>query len=102
MNMQSLLKQAQKMQKELAKAEELLNEQTYDSTMGGGVVKVTVKGSMEIETICIDEALLEKDGKEDLEEMLKSAINDALSKAVKDKEQKMNALTGGMKMPGGF
>ena len=46
MNMQSLLKQAQKMQKELAKAEELLNEQTYDSTMGGGVVKVTVKGSM--------------------------------------------------------
>ena len=62
MNMQSLLKQAQKMQKELAKAEELLNEQTYDSTMGGGVVKVTVKGSMEIETICIDEALLEKDG----------------------------------------
>ena len=48
MNMQSLLKQAQKMQKELAKAEELLNEQTYDSTMGGGVVKVTVKGSMEI------------------------------------------------------
>ena len=87
---------------ELAKAEELLNEQTYDSTMGGGVVKVTVKGSMEIETICIDEALLEKDGKEDLEEMLKSAINDALSKAVKDKEQKMNALTGGVKMPGGF
>ena len=81
MNMQSLLKQAQKMQKELAKAEELLNEQTYDSTMGGGVVKVTVKGSMEIETICIDEAL---------------------SKAVKDKEQKMNALTGGVKMPGGF
>ena len=102
MNMQSLLKQAQKMQKELAKAEELLNEQTYDSTMGGGVVKVTVKGSMEIETICIDEAFLEKDGKEDLEEMLKSAINDALSKAVKDKEQKMNALTGGVKMPGGF
>lgn len=102
MNMQSLLKQAQKMQKELAKAEELLNEQTYDSTMGGGVVKVTVKGSMEIETICIDETLLEKDGKEDLEEMLKSAINDALSKAVKDKEQKMNALTGGVKMPGGF
>ena len=37
-----------------------------------------------------------------LEEMLKSAINDALSKAVKDKEQKMNALTGGVKMPGGF
>lgn len=102
MNMQSLLKQAQKMQKELAKAEETLNELTYESTMGGGIVKVTVKGSMEIESIYIDEALLEKDGKEDLEEMLKSAINDALGKAVKDKEQKMNALTGGVKMPGGF
>lgn len=102
MNMQGLLKQAQKMQKDLAKVESELNEKLYESTMGGGVIKVEVKGSMEIEKISIDETLLEKDGKEDLEEMLKSAINDAFRKAVEDKEQSMNAITGGVKMPGGF
>ncbi len=102
MNMQGLLKQAQKMQKELTKVEDELKETVYESTMGGGVVKVSVKGTMEIESISIDESIIEKDNKEDLEEMIKSAVNDALLKATKDKEQKMNALTGGIKMPGGF
>lgn len=102
MNMQALLKQAQKMQKELAKVENELNQKEYESTMGGGVIKVTVKGSMEVESILINEELLEKENKEDLEEMLKSAVNDALAKAVKDKETTMNKITGGVKMPGGF
>ena len=102
MNMQGLLKQAQKMQKELGKLEGTLNETVYESTMGGGVVKVSVKGSMEVESIEINEELLTKDSKEDLEEMLKSALNDALAQATTDKEKKMNALTGGIKMPGGF
>lgn len=102
MNMQGLLKQAQKMQKELAKVEDELKETVYDSTMGGGAIKVSVKGTMEIDRIIIEESIIEKENKEDLEEMIKSAVNDALSKANKDKEQKMNALTGGIKMPGGF
>lgn len=102
MNMQALLKQAQKMQKELSKVENELNQKEYESTMGGGVIKVTVKGIMEVESISINEELLEKENKEDLEEMLKSAVNDALAKAVKDKETTMNKITGGVKMPGGF
>ncbi|MEJ8737453.1 YbaB/EbfC family nucleoid-associated protein [Erysipelotrichaceae bacterium HCN-30851] len=102
MNMQALLKQAQKMQKELSKVENELNQKEYESTMGGGVIKVTVKGNMEVESISINEELLEKENKEDLEEMLKSAVNDALEKAVKDKETTMNKITGGVKMPGGF
>ena len=102
MNMQALLKQAQKMQKELSKVENELNQKEYESTMGGGVIKVTVKGNMEVESISINEELLEKENKEDLEEMLKSAVNEALAKAVKDKETTMNKITGGVKMPGGF
>jgi len=43
-----------------------------------------------------------KDNKEDLEDMLKSALNDAFAKAVEDKEKNMNQITGGVKMPGGF
>lgn len=101
MNMQALLKQAQKMQKDLAKVEEELSEKEYEATMGGGVVKVSVKGMM-VETIEIDEALLEKDGKEDLQDMLKAALNDAFTQAIEDKEKTMNAITGGVKMPGGF
>lgn len=101
MNMQALLKQAQKMQKDLAKVESELNEKEYEATMGGGVVKVVVKG-MQVESIQIDETLLDKDGKEDLEEMLKAALNDAFNQAVEDKEKTMNAITGGVKMPGGF
>lgn len=102
MNMQGLLKQAQKMQKELTKLEDELNEKVYDTTMGGGVIKVEVKGNMSVESISIDESLLEEDNKEDLEEMLKSALNDAFAKAVEDKEKNMNQITGGVKMPGGF
>lgn len=102
MNMQGLLKQAQKMQKELAVLEEELNEKVYESTMGGGVIKVEVKGKMCVESISIDESLLEMDNKEDLEEMLKSSLNDAFAKAVDDKEKSMNKITGGVKMPGGF
>ena len=102
MNMQGLLKQAQKMQKELTKLEEELNEKVYESTMGGGVIKAEVKGNMSVESITIDESLLEKDNKEDLEEMLKDALNDAFAKAVEDKEKNMNQITGGVKMPGGF
>ena len=101
MNMQALLKQAQKMQKDLAKVESELSEKVYEATMGGGVVKVAVKG-MQVETIQIDETLLDKDGKEDLEEILKVALNNAFNQAVEDKEKTMNAITGGVKMPGGF
>ena len=102
MNMQGLLKQAQKMQKELAKVESELNSTIYEETMGGGVIKVEVKGSMEVESISIDTSLLNEEGKEDLEEMIKSAIYEALVIAKKDKDKKMNAITGGVKMPGGF
>ena len=102
MNMQGLLKQAQKMQKDLAKLEDQLNETIYEESMGGGAVVVEVKGSMEVESIKVDESLLSADEKEDLEDMLKVALNNAMNKAKEEKEKKMNAITGGIKMPGGF
>lgn len=102
MNMQGLLKQAQKMQKDLALLEDEVNENIYEETMGGGALKIVVKGNMQIESISIDESLLNVDGKEDLEDMLKIAINKAIEKAISDKDEKMNSITGGMKMPGGF
>lgn len=102
MNMQALLKQAQKMQKDMAIKEQELSEKNYDATIGGGVIKVSVKGDVTIQSIDIDEALLEKDNKEDIQEMLIAVLNDALSQASEDKEETLNAITGGVKMPGGF
>jgi len=102
MNMQVLLKQAQKMQKEVTRAEEELKEKVYTSSAGGGIVKATIKGTMEVVSIEIQEELLQPEGKDDLQEMLKHTINDALQQASKDKETVMKQLTGGVKMPGVF
>ena len=70
--------------------------------MGGGVIRVVAKGNMEIQSITIDESLLTPEGKEDLEEMMTSAINEVISQVSSEKSAVMNSLTGGVKMPGGF
>ncbi len=102
MNMQALLKQAQKMQKELGKAEAELKERTYESSMAGGMVKVSVKGSLEVESIEIQADLLSAEEKDTLQELLVSAVNDAIKQASEEKEAVMKKMTGGVKMPGGF
>lgn len=102
MNMQALLKQAQKMQKDMAAMENQLSERIYDATIGGGVIKISVRGNLTVDSIDIDQTLLEKENKEDIQEMLVSVLNEALIKAAADKEESMNAITGGIKMPGGF
>lgn len=101
MNMQALLKQAQKMQKEIASKEEILKEKEYTASIGG-VIKAVVKGDLSISNIDIDKSLLEQDNKEDIQEMLISVLNDALHQANEDKENTMNEITGGVKMPGGL
>lgn len=102
MNMQGLLKQAQKMQKDLAKLEKELKEVNYDATAGGGVVKAVVKGDMTLSCIEIDDTLMNKENKEDVQTMVMAAVNEAMKKAVADKEKKTNSVTGGVIMPGGF
>lgn len=102
MNMQALLKQAQKMQKDLGKAEAELNEKIYESGAGGGVIRVAIKGSMEVLSVEIADELMQADAKDDLQEMLKHAFNDAVRQAAADKEAMMKKMTGGVKMPGGF
>ena len=89
MNMQALLKQAQKMQKELNKAESELKEHTYESTL-------------EVTQIEIQEDLLKVEEKETLQELLVSAVNDAMKQATDEKDKVMKKMTGGVKLPGGF
>lgn len=95
MNMQALLKQAQKMQKDINKVEKELNEKTYEASVGGGAIKVVLKGTMEI----VDLQISDEVEITDVADMLKAAINTANKAAHEDRENTMNAITGGIKMP---
>ena len=102
MDMNKLLSEAMKLQENLTSSQERLEKEVFEASMGGGAVKVSVKGSMEIEKIQIADELMEKENKEDLEELLLSCINQALSKVKEEKEKNMKSMTGGMSIPGVF
>lgn len=103
MNMQALLKQAQKMQKDIAETENELKGRTYESEISGGAVKAIASGEMVITEIMInDDDLLSVDNKDMLQDMVMMAVNEALKKASEDKEKVMNKLTAGVKLPGGL
>lgn len=102
MNMNALMKQAKKMQEELMKQESELQTKTYEGNVSNGAVKVTVTGRCQLESVHIEESLMEKDNKEMLEDMIMMAVNDALGKMNQDHEETMGKLTGGVKIPGVF
>jgi len=99
-NMQGLLQQAQKMQKELAKTQEKLEEFEADGSAGGGAVKVKINGKYVVTSLQIDSQLISADNKDILEESLQLAINEALAKVRTNFENQMSKVTGGMSIPG--
>ena len=100
MNMQQMMKQARKMQEQLAKAEESLAATEVSSSVGGGMVKVTATGSMKLTSIKIDPEAIDPDDVEMLEDMVLTAVNEALNSAQELASQQMGALTGGLNIPG--
>ena len=102
MNIQHLLKQAHQMQNQIGKVEKEIEATEYTATAGGDAVKVTLTGKMEVTGIEISAELLSADSKEMLEDTVMIAVNAALAAAVKDKEERMNKITQGVKMPGAF
>lgn len=102
MNIQMLMKQAQKMQQDIAKKEAELKGRHYEGTAGEGQVVVDVKGDLKITKIEINDELLKENDKELLEDLIAVAVNEAIAKAVDEKNTVMNELTGGVKVPGMF
>ena len=100
MNMQQMMRQAQKMQKELQKAQAEAAELTFEATAGGGMVTATAKGDMTITAISIDPAAVDPDDVEMLEDMVTAAVNEALRGVNELSSQRLNAVTGGMNIPG--
>ena len=95
-NMQSKLRQAQKM--EAKKAE--LEEKEYVVSSGGGMVEVTANGKHEIKAIGINPEVVDPEDVEMLEDMLLAAINEAMRKIDEDSEKELSAVTGGLNIPG--
>ncbi|HET8524859.1 MAG TPA: YbaB/EbfC family nucleoid-associated protein [Thermomicrobiales bacterium] len=98
--MQPSMKMIQQMQNRLAKIQEELAETVVEGTAGGGVVTAQVTGAREFKGIKIDPGAVDPDDVEMLEDLITAAITDAMAKAQSLSEDKLGALTGGIKIPG--
>lgn len=101
-NMQQMLKQAQKMQEDMANLQTDLEQREFTATSGGGMVEVTVDGKHLIKNIKINPDAVDPEDAEMLEDLITVAVNEAISNAIKTSEEEMSAITGGMNLPGMF
>ena len=99
-NMNNLMKQAQKMQAELARAQEEIKDMTFEATAGGGMVKVVANGDMTVDSIVIDPEAVDPEDVEMLQDMVAAAVNEALRGVSEISSQRLNAATGGLNIPG--
>ncbi len=94
----NMMRQAQKLQAELQKVQEELENSTVEGSSGGGVIKVIMTGKQTIESITIDPETV--DDIELLQDLVVAAVNDAFNKTQEMAASKMGAITGGMNIPG--
>ena len=101
-NLQQLMKQAQKMQQQVADAQAELAEAELTGTAGGGLVTVTIKGTGEVSAIKIDPKAVDPDDVETLQDLVVAAVRDAARAAGELAQERMGPLTGGLGggMPG--
>ena len=99
-NMNNLLKQAQKMLKDMDKNQKELETKVYEASAGGGAVSVKLTGKKRLESVTIDKDVVDPDDVEMLQDLVLSAVNAAMQMADEDAEKVMGKLTGGM--PGLF
>lgn len=101
-NMNQMIKQAQKMQEDMATLQSDLEAREYSATSGGGVVSVTVDGKHLIKSIKINPDAIDPEDTEMLEDLVTVAVNEAIGNAIKTAEEEMGAITGGLNLPGMF
>ena len=101
-NINNLMKQAQAMQKQMEKMQKEVEAAEFEASVGGGAISVRVNGKKEVLGINIKPEVVDPDDVEMLEDLVLSAVNEALRKADEETANKMGKLTGGLKMPGLF
>ncbi|MBE6628576.1 MAG: YbaB/EbfC family nucleoid-associated protein [Ruminococcaceae bacterium] len=101
-NMQAMLRQAQKMQEDMAAKQEELNAREYDISAGGGVVTVKINGQREILAIDLQPEIVDPDDIETLSDILVAAVNEAIKRVDDTNNAELNKITGPMNLPGFF
>lgn len=101
-NMQGMLKQAQKMQEDMAKIQAELEEQEYTVSVGGGAVTAVISGKKELKTLQIQPDVIDPEDAEMLQDLIISAVNEAIRTVEETANREMEKITGGMNMPGLF
>lgn len=99
-NMNNMIKQAQKMQEQMLKVQQEIEETVLEASSGGGMVTVKANGKKELLEIKIKPEAVDPDDVEMLEDLVMVAVNDAFSKADALSQERMGALTGGINIPG--
>lgn len=100
--MQQMMKQVKKMQEEMAKAQEALKDKVVEGSAGGGAVLVKADGHKQVKEIVIKPEVIDPDDVEMLQDLVLTAVNDALRKADDLMAKDMGKFTGGMNIPGLF
>ena len=102
-NMANLMKQAQKMQRQMEENQKALEEKEFTAKAGGGAVEVTVSGKKELTKIKLSEEVVDPDDIEMLEDLIMAAVNEAFRMVEEESSSQINKLTGGMGgLPGGL
>ena len=95
-----MMKQAQEFQKNMTKIQQEIEELTVESSVGGGVVKASVSGKMELESITISPEVIDSEDMDMVQDLIVAAVNEGLNKAKGIASEKMGGLTGGLNIPG--
>ena len=101
-NMSSMIKQAQKMQEQMEKAQEEINAKEYTTTVGGGVVEIKMTGDKVLRSIILKPEIVGPQAIEDLQDLIVSGVNEVLRKVEEETEGRMNEISGGLNIPGLF
>ncbi|SVD40775.1 uncharacterized protein METZ01_LOCUS393629 [marine metagenome] len=95
-----MMKQAQEFQKNMTKIQQEIEELTVESSVGGGAVKASISGKMELESITISPEVIDSGDMDMVQDLIVAAVNEGLNKAKEIASEKMGGLTGGLKIPG--
>ena len=98
-SMNNMIRQAQKMQQDMMRMQQELQEKEYEAKAGGGVVSATVNGKHELKNLTIDPEAVDPEDVEMLQDMIVAAVNEAMRAADSDASSTMSKLTGGLNLP---
>ena len=101
-NMNDLLRKAQVMQNKIARLQQEMAEKDVEASAGGGMVKVVMNGRQEMKSIVIDKAVMESGDNEMLQDLVMTAVNEAVRIGRANLEREMANISGGIRIPGMF